>query len=54
LVHLHNYRKDNSRSNAIRQYVRVPADFKKALAGNASAAAAFMEFTYSQKKEWVE
>lgn len=33
--------------------MRVPVDFKKALAGNASARDAFAEFSYSHKKEWV-
>jgi uncharacterized protein YdeI (YjbR/CyaY-like superfamily) len=32
----------------------VPADFKKALEGNASARNAFAEFSYSHKKEWVK
>jgi uncharacterized protein YdeI (YjbR/CyaY-like superfamily) len=47
-------RKDTSRPKTARRTVRVPADFKQALAGNTAAGTAFAAFSYSHKKEWVD
>ena len=47
-------RKLGSISKATPRSVEVPKDFKMELGQNSNARAAFEEFSYSHKKEWVD